>query len=133
MRIKEERVIVNIPDYDGPGIYMIRNIETGKVYIGSSWHVMQRIKCHDKTFRKKVNCNARFLEDIEKGHKFTCTIIEKYDSITRKELRDREEHFVKMYDSMKTGYNMQIVPTYNIHDYIMQNNQEVVDWLNERR
>ena len=131
MRIKEERVIVNIPDYDGPGIYMIRNIETGKVYIGSSRHIMQRIKSHDRTFRKKL-CNARFLEDIEKGHKFTCTIIEKYDSITRKELLDREKHFVKMYDSIKSGYNIQFVPTYDIQQYIMFNNQHVVDWLNER-
>lgn len=33
---QNERVIVNIPDYDGAGIYRIENIRTGKAYVGSS-------------------------------------------------------------------------------------------------
>ena len=128
-RIKpEDRLIVSIPDYNGAGIYMIRNIVTGKLYIGSSNHIRNRIKEHDQYMRKGL-CNNRFQEDIDKGHRFTCEVIEKYDSITLVELRDREEYYVREYDCYNSGYNTAIVPTYNIKYYAEGSN--VYKWLTQ--
>ena len=123
-----DKIILNIPDYDGVGIYMIKNLITGKVYIGSSVNVKTRIKQHDYAF-KKGTCNQKFLEDIEKGHKFTCVILEKYDMISRYELRDRESYFVNKYDSFNSGYNNFPVITYDPYSYKF--NQYIVDWLME--
>ena len=126
--LDSQRIIVSFPDYDGAGIYMIQNTTTGRVYIGSSKHVLQRVKAHDQTFRKRT-CNAKFLEDIDKGYKFACRIVEKYSKITRCELRDREEYFVKKYNAQKEGYNTAYVATYDPRNY--WNNKPVLDWLNE--
>jgi hypothetical protein len=107
---------------------MIQNTTTGRVYIGSSKHVLQRAKAHDQTFRKRT-CNAKFLEDIDKGYKFACRVVEKYSRITLYELRDREEYFVKKYNAQKEGYNTAYVATYDPRWY--WNNKPVLDWLNE--
>ena len=104
-------MILFIPDYEGPGIYMIRNTTTGKVYIGSAKNVRRRIKQHDLYMRSGW-CNNKFKDDIAKGHKFTCEIIEQYDSITLIELRDRELFFVTKYNCYDEGYNTAHVPTY---------------------
>ena len=93
----EDRLIVSIPEYNGAGIYMIRNIVTGRMYIGSAVHVRNRIKEHDQYMRKGW-CNNKFQEDIDKGHKFTCEVVEKCDNMMFVELRDREDYYVRMYD-----------------------------------
>ena len=90
---------------------MIKNIVTGKVYIGSAKNVCDRIKQHDQYMRKGW-CNNKFQEDIDKGHKFTCEIVEQYDSITLLELRERELYFVRKYNCYDDGYNVAHVPTY---------------------
>ena len=127
----EDRLIVSIPDYNGAGIYMIRNIVTGKIYIGSAVHVQNRIKEHDQYMRKGL-CNDKFQEDIDKGHKFTCEIVEKCDNMMFVELRDREEYYVKKYNCYKTGYNTQIVPTYNLEYYVKSGNQYMIKWLTRK-
>lgn len=107
----EDRMIISIPNHEGPGIYMIKNIVTGKVYIGSAKNVRSRIKQHDLYMRRGW-CNNKFQEDIDKGYKFTCEMVEQYDSITLLELRDRELYFVMKYNCYDEGYNVAHVPTY---------------------
>lgn len=124
----DQRIILSFPNYDGAGIYMLQNTTNGKVYIGSSRHVLQRIKAHDNTFRYR-NCNQKFLEDVEKGHKFICKVLESYSKITRCELRDREKYYVQKYNAYKEGYNTAVVPTYDPKYFT--NNKHVLDWLNE--
>ena len=122
----EDRIIVSIPDYNGAGIYMIRNLVTGKVYIGSAKHIKNRIKQHDQYMRKGW-CNNKFLEDIGKGHKFTCEIVEKYDSINLLELRNRELYYVQKYDCYHKGYNTASVPTYDLRWY--KKGSDTYNWL----
>ena len=123
-----QRVLVSFPDYNGAGIYMIKNTTTGKVYIGSSRHILYRAKAHDYSFRKGT-CNYKFLEDVQKGHKFVLEIIEKCDNIARYQLRDKEEEYVRKFNAYSEGYNTACVPTYKPEYY--KDNKTVLDWLME--
>jgi len=107
---------------------MIQNLENGKVYIGSTVNASRRIAEHEYSFQQRT-CNNKFYDDVEKGDKFTCQILEKYNNIARYELRDREELFVRKYDSFNTGYNNEPVITYD--PYFYQFNPKAVDWLME--
>ena len=128
MKKQIEHVIVSIPDYDGPGIYKIVNLVNGKVYIGSSKNVKQRLEYHDTSFRcKGTYCNSKFFEDIQKGHKFRAEVVEKLPGVYFYELRDREAYYVKFYDSWKNGYNSGPVAVYD--PYMYKNNKAVLNWL----
>lgn len=127
---QEDRIIITIPDYEGAGIYMIKNIITGKVYIGSAKNIRKRIIQHDQYMRNGM-CNNRFQEDIDKGHKFECYVVEKCDNITRVELKDKESYYVGIFDSFRKGYNIANVATYDLNFYIKHRNKHMVDWLTE--
>ena len=122
------KYIQNPPDYSGICVYMIRNMQNGKVYVGSTVNARQRIAQHEYSFQRGT-CNTKFDLDIEKGDKFECVILEKYSHIARYELRDREAHYVRMFDSFETGYNNMPVITYDPFYY--SGNQETLDWLME--
>lgn len=107
-----EEIIINIPEYNGAGIYKITNIVNGRVYIGSSKHIKNRLKAHQTAFRSG-NCNSKFYEDIMKGHKFTAEVIEELPGIMFYQLRDKEEYYTKKYNSFHAGYNKAPVPTYD--------------------
>lgn len=127
----EDRLIVSIPNYNGAGIYMIKNIVTGRMYIGSAIHVNNRIKEHDHYMRKGI-CNSRFKEDIAKGHRFTCEVIEECDNMMFVELRDREEYYVRKFDCYKTGYNVSFVPTYDLDFFLKRGDANMIKWLTKK-
>lgn len=105
-RLKQsERIIVNIPEYDGAGIYRIENIRTGKAYVGSSVNIQKRIKAHDQAMRYG-HCNIRFWEDVKQGDKFTVTILEKMGIPTRHELYQRENYYIELENLYYIGYNI---------------------------
>ena len=126
-----DRIIISIPEYNGAGIYMIKNIVTGRMYIGSAVHVQNRIKMHDQYMRRGW-CNSKFQEDIDKGHKFTCEVVEKCDNMMFVELRDREEYYARKCDCFRSGYNVKPIPTYNLDFYIESNNSYMIKWLTRR-
>ena len=104
-RLKQgERIIVNIPEYDGAGIYRIENIRTGKAYVGSSINIRQRIKAHDQAMRTG-HCNSLFYNDVIQGDKFRVTILEYLKLPTRKDLYERELYYVKRENLFNNGYN----------------------------
>lgn len=125
----EERVIVSIPDYEGPGIYIIRNLVNGRIYVGSARNIKRRMKEHDYYFRKGY-CNNKIQADIDLGHKFTSDILEKCSGMTFVEMRDREDYYVQKYDCYNTGYNSQWVPTYRLKDY--KRNKDMIEWLTRK-
>lgn len=120
---KPEEIIINIPEYNGAGIYKITNIVNGKVYIGSSKHIRDRLKAHQTSFRGGY-CNAKFYEDILAGHKFTAEVIEELPGIMFYELRDKEEYYAKKFNAFVAGYNTAPVPTYNPEYY-----KNCLDWI----
>lgn len=76
--MRRTKKLFDIPDYNGPGVYAIKNITRGKVYIGSSIHVRDRLRAHECSFRH-WKCNKKICEDLEKGDVFEATILERID------------------------------------------------------
>lgn len=78
-------MIVDIPTYNGPGVYMIKNSVTGRVYIGSSINCNARLKRHSKHPQNKA-----MEQDACKGF-FTAQIIKKFpEGCTNRQLADEE-------------------------------------------
>lgn len=130
-KLKEKRLIVSIPEHTGAGIYIIRNLVNGKVYIGSAVNVNARIKQHDLYMRRGW-CNNKIQEDIDKGHTFTCEVLENCTGMMFVELRDREKYYSDKYNSFSDGYNTAPVPVYNLQHYIRLENKHMIEWLTRR-
>lgn len=123
-------MISGIPDYDGSGIYLIRNTTNGKVYIGSAKNIKRRLSEHNRSF-KNGQCNNRFQEDIDLGHKFTCEILIKCAGMMFYEMRNYEKYYVDLYDSFCNGYNTAVVPTYDLDFHIRFHNEHMIKWLSQ--
>lgn len=92
---------VQIPRYNGIGIYSIRNYATKSIYIGSSIHIKNRLKKHFKT--GDVPHHIGMLLDVQR-HQDSIFVpnIEKEvpdGTITLNELRSLENNFMKEYQN----------------------------------
>ena len=67
----KSKFITNIPEYDGIGVYVLINNQTGKMYIGSSQNIRRRIIQHKSSPPFAVK------EDIQQGNTFSVKILEK--------------------------------------------------------
>ena len=97
---KKNKFIVNLPEYEGIGVYALVNNRNQKMYIGSSQNVRQRIIQHKSSPPSSVK------EDIQRGDTFTVKILEMlpYGS-NQFDMFSRETHFIQHYDTLNTGYN----------------------------
>lgn len=90
----------NIPDYSGIGIYALINNRTGKMYIGASQNIHQRIMQH------KYHPLRAIKDDIELGDTFRVEILEKLPSGSNQfDMFGREKYFIDLYDVIKHRYN----------------------------
>lgn len=93
------------------GIYMIRNEENGKVYIGQSVDILSRWKQHEKELNKGTHPGANvggFQWDwIHYGEEnFTFRILIKCEE-DKLLLNLLESYYIEKYHSVKCGYNIQ--------------------------
>lgn len=105
-------MILNIPKYDGIGIYKITNTVTGRVYIGSALNCNARLKQHSKyPQNKKMETDARLGD-------FTAEILKEFpDGCTNAELAQTEQFYIEHYKStMSKGYNDKTHSSY-CHNY----------------
>ena len=92
------------------GVYVIRNIENGKMYIGSTYNFKKRWENHRRRLRKNEHLNVHLQSSYNKYGKdsFKFQIIE----ITSPEkARERESYYISLYNTLnpKYGYNIAIV------------------------
>lgn len=91
---------INIPDYSGIGIYALINNRTGKMYVGASQNIHQRIMQH------KYHPLSAIKDDIELGDTFRVEILEKLPSGSNQfDMFGREKYFIDLYDVINHGYN----------------------------
>lgn len=89
------------------GIYKITNLKNQKVYIGQSRHIEKRFKEHiqkSQNFYEGEHYNPVHMDlHIFGIENFSFEVIEE---CTIEELNDKEEYWIKYYNSQKTGYNI---------------------------
>ncbi len=89
------------------GIYRIRNTINGKVYIGSTKNFTKRWKQHVRMLSKNAHCNIILQRsyNIHGADSFVYEIIELVPYENPK-ITEREDYYISLYDSKKTGYNI---------------------------
>jgi len=86
-----------------PGIYALWNESKGKLYIGSSQNVKQRIINHRSKLRNNSHINSDMQVDYNDGDTFYAFCVLELPGIEN--LRFYENYAIKKFESDKTGYN----------------------------
>lgn len=110
MLLKYDNIIsINIPNL--PGIYRFTNKINGKIYIGKSVNLKQRLSRYKNYFKK--DCPGIFYKSVKKHgwENFTFEIIELFPSRTHfisEYLLEREAFWISFYNSTnkEIGYNI---------------------------
>lgn len=89
------------------GIYSILNLKENKYYIGQSRNCENRFLLHIGELNKNKHYNSNLQNDWNKygSALFEFKIIDKCK--TNSELNKKEKYYIKLYDSIDNGYNIQ--------------------------
>lgn len=101
-------------NYNFVGVYSITNKTNGKIYVGSSTKLLDRIKQHEKALIAGKHFCKAMQEDYDAGHRFQFDILElfitksdypygKYRRIFK--IDELEKKYIQLYDCVKSGYN----------------------------
>lgn len=103
-------------------LYRIVNIETNKVYIGSTINRKLRLKNHISFLEKGKHKNKSLQKDFNKygKEKFIFEyFLEKVPFTKEIDRGDIENFFIKLYDSFEKGYNNTVAPpSHNINNSV---------------
>lgn len=88
------------------GIYVIRNMVTGKIYVGQSRDVISRVATHRARLNRGAHNNS-YLQSSWVRHGMDAFEFEVVDECPPGELNAREEFFIETFDSCNPakGYN----------------------------
>ena len=93
------------------GIYKFTNLLNGKCYIGKSQNLENRYKSHERNYQNSnlQDYNTKFYRALRKYgfQNFKYEILEKYEKIEEEELNNKEKYYIKKYNALKEGYNIQ--------------------------
>lgn len=88
------------------GIYKIENLINAKKYIGQSTDIQRRFKEHKRPYKLVNPTKELYIAFNEFGiENFSFEIIEECE---KEKLNEREQYWIKYYDSLNNGYNMSI-------------------------
>ena len=99
------------PKYYYAGVYMIRNEHNGKVYIGSSCNIEQRLEAHRRTLSKGTHHCKALQEDYDRHHPMSVDVLyvepvpRNNRTTARYKLYAIEWQFIEKYDAINSGYN----------------------------
>lgn len=99
-----------IQDKDKTGIYLIRNIINGKIYIGKARCIYKRIKQHITSLNRKIRSheNDHFIASWHKyGKNSFSYIVLEYLPLDEQIVSQKEIEYIDKYESLnpKKGYN----------------------------
>lgn len=88
---------------DSIGIYALRNINNGKMYIGQSRHLEKRKKMHFWMLKNNRHFNVHLQRAWNLGDRFDFIVLEKCKS---DECNEKEIYWIAKFRAMETGYNL---------------------------
>ena len=86
------------------GIYKIININNNKVYIGSAVNICNRWKNHISCLNKNKHHSSK-LQNSWNKHSADNFIFEIIEECDKEKLIEREQYYIDLYGSYKSGYN----------------------------
>ena len=88
------------------GIYQIRNLVNGKIYVGSSVNLNRRKNKHFYKLRHNMHANLKLQNAFNKYGEtaFIFEIIEIVDD--KHQLLNREQYYIDKYNVVQEGYNI---------------------------
>ena len=92
--------------YSAIGIYVCRNKENGKCYVGQSQVAIGTRKIHHLThLRRNIHYNRQWQEDFNNygENAFEWDVLEEVDD--KEKLDEREIYWIKKLNSVENGYN----------------------------
>ena len=88
------------------GIYQIRNLVNGKIYIGSAVNLRKRMHKHSSNLRHNKHCNIKLQNAYNKYGKDNL-VFEVVELVPNKEqLLDREQYYIDTLNTVNEGYNI---------------------------
>lgn len=86
------------------GVYQLRNVETGKRYIGQSANLSHRKSCHFYDLRNNRHKNHDLQEDYNRNP--DAIVFEVLCRCSVEDLDDLERFFIQKYEALSAGYNL---------------------------
>lgn len=103
--MRDMGIIIEVPSYNGAGIYALIDCQTEGMYIGSSVNVRDRIIQHERTFRAG-KCAENLKSLVADGHMFRAVILEEVsDEKDFFYLFEMESEYIKKYEDSVEIYN----------------------------
>lgn len=102
MRISKVNSVIEFPQ----GIYEIRNVESGKFYVGSAVNLRKRWNRHLFLLERGRHDNIHLQRawDIDGAESFTLSVLEYVPNAA--DLIQREQHWFALLGAMTNGYNL---------------------------
>lgn len=94
--------------YNTRGIYRIRNLVNGKMYIGfTNMNFGDRRDCHFACLRNNYHFNHDLQNDFNKygESNFVFEVVEEIESDDILKYQEKEIYYISLYDTVNTGYN----------------------------
>lgn len=116
-------------DCFGSGVYLIRNLENGKVYIGCARKFEDRLRQHFVDLKAGSHISAEMQNDYNAGHCFEMKVvcpcqIREYTYVKR----ILETFYILRYNSVECGYNQSYNKKNkeNAENYIRENSWAIL-------
>lgn len=93
------------------GIYKFTNLKNGKTYIRKSINLEARYKAHKRNHLNPnlTDYNTKFYRALRKYgfDSFSYEILESSMQFSNQELNEKEKYYIKLYNAINNGYNIQ--------------------------
>lgn len=109
-------------------IYMVRNLNNGKIYVGRSADAVHRAVGHYYCLRSGKHNSEEMQMDFNAGDEFEIKALCSFDKQDRdRQIKALETFFILQYDSVREGYNKTYnYPTINRAYEIIQMHAEYI-------
>lgn len=110
--------ILNIPGYNGAGVYLIKGTNNPYIYVGSSIHVATRIVQHQQAFAHNGN-TKRMQKLLHDDDCFEVSVLEKIpDTRSQYYLYDREYYYANKLNAYgENGLNAGTIQYHRMYPY----------------